>query len=88
MTYGGAGAIFPILVLFALALPIILLWVFRGAGSFQKRRLIGCIQFTVLAISMALFFTEIARLQTIGICTAFFILLSMLLTPIVFKNRV
>ena len=41
MTHGGVGAIFPLLALLVLALPIILFWVFRGSGNFQKRRLIG-----------------------------------------------
>ena len=88
MTHGGAGAIFPLLALFVLALPIILFWVFRGSGNFQKRRLIGFSQLAVLVLSIVLFLTGIEQLQSIGFGTAFIILLSMLLTPIIFKNRV
>ena len=88
MTHGGAGAVFPLFILFVLALPIILLWIFRGAGSFHKRRIIGFIQLTILVISIGLFFTGIGTLQSIGFGTAFIILMCMLLTPIIFKNRV
>ena len=88
MTHGGAGAIFPLLALFFLALPIILFWVFRGSGNFQKRRLIGFSQIAVLVLSIVLFFTGIEQLQSIGFGTAFIVLLSMLLTPVIFKNRV
>ena len=88
MTHGGAGAIFPLLALLVLALPIILFWVFRGSDNFQKRRLIGFSQLAVLALSIVLFFTGIEQLQSICFGTAFIILLSMLFTPVIFKNRV
>ena len=88
MTHGGAGAVFPLLILFVLALPIILFWIFRGAGSFYKRRIIGFIQLAILAISIGLFFTGVSTLQSIGFGAAFIILMSMLLTPVIFKNRV
>lgn len=88
MTHGGAGAIFPLLVLVVLALPIILFWIFRGAGSFQKRRVIGFIQLVILVISIVLFFTGIGSLQNFGFATAFIVLISILLTPIIFKSRV
>ena len=88
VTHAGAGAIFPLLALFILALPIILFWIFRGAGNFHKRRIIGFIQLAILVISIALFFTGISSLQSIGFATAFTVLISMLLTPIIFKNRV
>jgi len=88
VTHGGAGAIFPLIALFVLALPIILFWIFRGSGNFQKRRLIGFSQLAMLVLSIVLFFTGIEQLQSIGFGSAFIILLSMLLTPIIFKNRV
>ena len=87
MTYGGAGAIVPLLALLVLALPINLFWVFRGSGSFQKRRLIGVSQLAVLGLSIVLFFIRSDQLQSVGLGTAFIVLLSMLLTPVVFKNR-
>lgn len=88
MTHGGAGAIFPLLVLVTLALPIILFWIFRGSGNYHKRRMIGFMQLAILVISIVLFFTGIGSLQSIGFVIAFIVLLSMLLTPILFKNRV
>ena len=77
-----------IISVFVLALPIILFWVLRGSGNFQKGRLIGLSQLAVLAISIVLFFTGIEPLQSICFGAAFIILLSMLLTPVIFKNRV
>jgi hypothetical protein len=88
VTYGGAGAVFPLFVLFILSLPIILIWIFRGAGSYQKRRLIGFIQLAILSIAILLFFTGVELLQSIGFGTAFIVLITMLLTPVIFKHRV
>ena len=71
MTHGGAGAIFPLLILFVLALPVILFWIFRGTGSFHKRRIIGFIQLAILVISIGLFFTGIGSLQSIILANHF-----------------
>jgi hypothetical protein len=87
VTYGGAGAVFPLLVLFILSLPIILIWIFRGAGSYKKRRIIGFIQLAILTIAIVLFFTGVELLQNIGFGTAFIVLITMLLTPVIFKHR-
>jgi len=88
VTYGGAGAVFPLFVLFILSLPIILIWIFRGAGSYQKRRIIGFIQLAILTIAIVLLFTSVELLQSIGFGTAFIVLITMLLTPVIFKHRV
>jgi hypothetical protein len=88
VTHGGAGAIFALFILVVLALPVILIWIFRGAGNFHKRRVIGFIQLAILVVSTVLIFTGIGSLQSIGFGTASIILTSMLLTPIIFNNRV
>ena len=88
MTHGGAGAIFALFALVVLALPIILVWIFRGVGNLHKRRVIGLIELAILVVSTVLIFTGIGALQSIGFGTASIILISMLLTPIIFKNRV
>ena len=88
MTYGGAGAIFPSLVLFVIALPVNLIWIFRGSGNLYKRRVIGFSQLAILVISIALFLTGVNSLQSFALGTAFIVLISMLLTPILFRNKV
>ncbi len=88
MTYGGAGAIFPLLALAFLALPITLLWVFKGSGKKQNRHIIGFGQLAIFVVSIVLFFTQVELLQIIGLFVAFIVLLSMLLTPLIFKKRV
>lgn len=88
MTHGGAGAILPLLILLVLSLPIILLWIFRGAGNPRKRRIIGCSQIAIFAVSIILFFSGISSLQSFGLATAFIVLIVMLFTPMVCKNRV
>ncbi len=88
MTHGGAGAIFPLIILLVLSLPIILLWIFRWAGNPRKRRIIGCSQISIFALSTILIFSGISSLQSFGLATAFIVLIAMLFTPMACKNRV
>ena len=88
MTYGGAGAIFPLLALAFLALPVTLLWVFKGSGKKQNRRIIGFGQLAIFVVSIVLFFTQVELFQIIGLSVAFIVILSMLLTPLIFKKCV
>lgn len=88
MTHGGSGIIFLILILLILSLPILLLWVYKGAGDFTKRRRIGFTQIFILATSIIMFFSGINLLQSIGLVTCFFITIFMLVTPIMFKRFV
>ncbi len=88
MTHGGAGAIFPLLILLVLSLPIILFWIFRGAGNSRKRRVIGFSQIAILVVSTLTFFSSVGALQSFAFASAFIVLIVMLFTPILFKNRV
>ena len=88
MTYGGAGAIFPLLILLILSLPIVLIWIFRGTGNKRKRRVIGFSQIAMLFITITMFFSGVSYLQSIGFITAFIVLIAMLFTPLIFKNKV
>lgn len=88
MTHGGAGAIFPLFILLILSLPIVLIWIFRGAGNSRKRRVIGFFQIVILFIAITLIFSGVSYLQSIGFVSAFIVLIAMLFTPVVFKNKV
>jgi hypothetical protein len=88
VTHAGAGAIFPLLALFVLCLPITLFWIFRGSGNFKRRRIIGFSQLAVLALSVVLFCTETGQLKNIAFVIAFVVLVSMLVTPIILKSSI
>jgi hypothetical protein len=88
LTHGGAGAIFLLIILLILSLPIVLIWVFRGAGNAKKRSVIGFSQIALFAIAIVLFFSGVSYLQSIGFLAAFIVLIAMLFTPLVFKSRV
>jgi hypothetical protein len=88
VTHGDSGIIFPILILLILSLPILLLWVYKGAGDLTKRRRIGFTQILILASSIIMFFSGINLLQSIGLVTCFLITIFMLVTPITFKRFV
>ncbi|WP_038199332.1 hypothetical protein [Vibrio nigripulchritudo] len=88
MTHGGAGAIFPLLILLLVSLPTTLIWVFRGQGNARKRRVIGFSQVAICAIAIILCFSGVTYLQSIGFVGAFIVLIAMLFTPLVLKNRV
>jgi len=88
VTHGVAGAIFPILILLLVCLPITLIWVFRGQGNARKRRVIGFSQITILGIAITLFFSDVTYLQNIGFVAAFIVLIAMLFTALALKNRV
>ena len=88
MTHGGAGAMLPLLILLLLALPITLLWVFKGPGKSSNRRVIGFSQIAILVGSLILLFIQVESIQSIAFVSAFVVLLCMLLTPAIFKNRV
>lgn len=88
MTYGGAGALFPIIVLLILSVPILIIWVCRGAGNFKLRRNIGVSEIVILCIAVECFFTRIGRLQNVGLLMFAAVTIVMLLTPIIFKSLV
>ena len=88
MTHGGAAIIAPVLFLLILSLPIVLLWVYKGAGNFNKRRIIGFNQIFILIASVIMFFSGIELLQSVGVIICFVITICMLITPIIFKRFV
>ncbi|WP_039850192.1 hypothetical protein [Grimontia indica] len=87
MTHGGAGAILPLFILLLLSLSITLIWIFRGQGSARKRRVIGFSQIAIFGMAIILLFSDITYLQDIGFAAAFSVLITMLFTPVVLKNR-
>lgn len=87
MVHAASGLLFPLLILFALSLPITLFWVFKGDGNCGKRGLIGFTQIAVLTIATLMCFSGVNIVQQAGVTIAFIILVIMLLTPMVFKNR-
>jgi hypothetical protein len=88
VTHGGAGIIFPISILLLLSLPILLIWIYKGAGDLAKRQRIGFIQVFILVTSIIMFFSGVSLFQSIGLVTCFFITIFMLVTPIIFKRFV
>lgn len=88
MTHGGAGAMFLLLILLLVSLPINLIWVFRGQGNAKKKRVLGFSQIAIFAVAIILCFSDVTYFQTIGFVAAFIVLIAMLFTPVVLKNRV
>ncbi len=88
MTHEGAGAMFLLLILLLVSLPINLIWVFRGQGNTKKKRVIGFSQIAIFAVAIILCFSDVTYFQTIGFVAAFIVLIAMLFTPVVLKNRV
>lgn len=88
MTHGGAGAMFLLLILLLVSLPINLIWVFRGQGNAKKKRVIGFSQIAIFAVAIILCFSGVTYFQSIGFVAAFIILIAMFFTPVVLKNRV
>lgn len=87
MTHGGGGALYLLLILLLVSLPVTLIWLFHGQGNARKRRAIGFSQIGIFAIAIILFFSGVSYLQNIGLVAGFIVLITMLITPVVFKNR-
>ncbi|MEC4087247.1 hypothetical protein CWC22_012375 [Pseudoalteromonas rubra] len=87
MTYGGAGVIYPLMVLLFLVLPVIFIWMYRGTGNRSSRLWIGYSQLAALLIAFTFLFSDTGLLQNIGFIIALCMLASLLITPLLFKNK-